>query len=345
MFRFAHTEYLWAFVAVFICIVVFAIYMHWLKKTVKQLAHFKHIKLVIPQLSKNVKRVRFLWFLLALIFVVLGLANPQIGSKLHETKHEGIDIVLAIDVSNSMLAEDIKPSRLMRTRLGIEKLIDRLQGDRLGIVVFAGQAFVQLPLTTDYAAAKLFTQSLTTTSINQQGTSIGAALDLSLASFDFETPTSKVIIVVTDGEDHEEDAIEMAKLAAEQGVKVYTIGMGSEQGAPIPIYSGSRQIGYKKDQQGNTIITKLNQEMLVEIANVGNGTFFRANNGAIGLKEVIDEINSLEKTELDSKIYSDYEDRFQYFLSIGLLFLLLYLFWPEKRLKLADKVNLFEVEK
>jgi Ca-activated chloride channel family protein len=345
MFRVAHSEYLWVFVALALCVIVFAFYMRWLKRSVSQLAHVKHIKLVIPQLSKNAKRMRFLWFFLGMTFLILGLANPQIGSKLHETTHEGIDIVLAIDVSNSMLAEDIKPSRLERTRLGIEKLIDQLQGDRLGIVVFAGQAFVQLPLTTDYAAAKLFTQSLTTTSINEQGTSIGAALDLSLESFDFESPTSKVIIVVTDGEDHEEDAVKMAQIAAEKGVKVYTIGMGSEEGAPIPIYSGRRQIGYKKDANGNTIITKLNQQMLVEIANEGNGTFFRANNGNIGLKDIIAEINTLEKTELDSKIYSDYEDRFYYFLAIGLLFIIFYILWPEKRLKLADRVNLFEVDK
>ncbi len=345
MFRFAHIEYLWWLAALLLLLVLFVIDIIWTKKMVQKLSSIKLRNVVLPQLSFPSKWFRFILFSLVWVFLILGIANPQIGSKLFEAKHEGIDIILAIDVSNSMLAEDIRPNRLERTRLGIEKLIDNLQGDRLGIVIFAGKAFVQLPLTTDYAAAKLFTNSLNTTNINEQGTSIGAALEMSLESFDFESPTSKVIIVVTDGEDHEENVISLAKEAKEKDVKVYTIGMGSSEGAPIPIYTNGRQIGFKKDKQGNTVVTKLNEQMLADIADNGGGKFFRATNGNIGLQTVLDEINSLEKTELESKIYSDYEDRFQYFLLSALVLLILEILWPEKRMKIMDKLNLFETKK
>lgn len=345
MFRFAHTEYLWWLTALAVMALLFAIELFWTKKMVRKLSSVKFRNVVLPQLSFGTKWVKFILFGLMWVFLILGIANPQIGSKLYEAKHEGIDLMVAIDVSNSMMAEDILPNRLERTRMGVEKLVDNLQGDRLGIVIFAGKAFVQLPLTTDYAAAKLFTNSLSTTSVSEQGTSIGAALELALESFDFDSPTSKAIIIVTDGEDHEEDAVKLAKEANEKGVKIYTIGMGSTQGSPIPIYRNGVQLGFRKDKDGNTVITKLNEEMLIDIAEAGNGKFFRASNGNIGLKSVLDEINTLEKSEIDSKIYSDYEDRFQYFLIAALLLLLLEMIWPEKRLGIWDRLNLFGTKK
>ncbi len=345
MFRFAHTEHLWWLLAIVLIVIIFAINLKWTKKMVAHLSSPKLRGFVLPQLSMRTKWGHLLLFILMWVFLILGISNPQIGSKLHEAKREGIDLVVAIDVSNSMMAEDIRPNRLERTRMGVEKLIDNLNGDRLGIVIFAGKAYVQLPLTTDYAAAKLFTNSLSTSSINDQGTSIGAALEMSLESFDFETKSSKAIIVVTDGEDHEEDALGIAKQAKEKGVTIYTIGLGSVQGAPIPIYRNGVQLGYRKDKDGNTIVTKLNAEMLTDIADIGGGKFFRADNGNIGLRDILKEINQLEKTELESKIYSDYEDRFQYFLIIALVFLILEILWPEKRMKFMDKFNLFNVKK
>jgi Ca-activated chloride channel family protein len=345
MFRFAHTEHLWWLAAIGILILVFGYNLIWTNKMVKKLSSVKLRGLVLPQLSLRTKWTHFILFVLMWTFLILGIANPQIGSKLYESKREGIDLILAVDVSNSMLAEDIRPNRLERTRMGVEKLIDNLQGDRLGIVIFAGRAYVQLPLTTDYAAAKLFTNSLSTNSVNNQGTSIGAALEMSLESFDFSTKTSKAIIIVTDGEDHEEDAIKLAKEARDKGVTIYTIGMGSVQGAPIPVYRNGVQLGFKKDKDGNTIITKLNEAMLMDIADIGGGKFFRANNGNIGLRTILDEINKLETTEMESKIFSDYEDRFQYFLLAALLLLILEIIWPEKRMKFMDKFNLFGVKK
>lgn len=345
MFRLAHTEHLWWLLAIVIIVLVFLYNIIWTKRMVKKLSSVKLRGLVLPQLSLATKWTHFILFTLIWSLLILGISNPQIGSKLYESKREGIDLILAVDVSNSMLAEDIRPNRLERTRMGVEKLIDNLQGDRLGIVIFAGRAYVQLPLTTDYAAAKLFTNSLSTNSVNNQGTSIGAALEMSLQSFDFSTKTSKAIIVVTDGEDHEEDAIKLAKEAKEKGVTIYTIGMGSIQGAPIPVYRNGVQLGYKKDKDGNTIVTKLNEAMLMDIADIGGGKFFRANNGNIGLRTILDEINKLETTEMESKIFSDYEDRFQYFLLAALLLLIIEIIWPEKRMKFLDKFNLFGVKK
>lgn len=345
MFRLAHTEHLWWLAALVVIALVFVFHLLWTKKRVKELSSVKLRGLVLPQFNTKTKWGHFILFSLAWIFLIIGIANPQIGSKLYEAKREGIDLMIAVDVSNSMMAEDIKPNRLERTRMGVEKLIDKLQGDRLGIVIFAGRAYVQLPLTTDYAAAKLFTQSLSTNSVNNQGTSIGAALETCLQSFDFSTETSKAIIVITDGEDHEENAIKLAKEAKEKGVVIYTIGLGSVKGAPIPIYRNGVQLGYRKDKDGNTIITKLNEEMLSQLAVAGGGEFFRANNGHIGLKAILDEINTLESTEMETKMFSDYEDRFQFFLIAALFFLLLEIIWPEKRLKFIDNLNLFGVKK
>lgn len=345
MFRLAHTEHLWWLAALGIIALAFVFNLIWTKNRVKELSSIKLRGLVLPQFNTKTKWGHFILFCILWVFLIIGIANPQIGSKLYEAKREGIDLMLAVDVSNSMMAEDIKPNRLERTRMGLEKLIDNLQGDRLGIVIFAGKAFVQLPLTTDYAAAKLFTQSLSTNSINSQGTSIGAALETCLQSFDYTTKTSKAIIVITDGEDHEENAIKLAEEAKEKGVIIYTIGLGSAQGAPIPIYRNGVQLGYRKDKDGNTIITKLNEKMLSELAVAGGGEFFRANNGHIGLKEILEEINTLETSEMESKIFSDYEDRFQYFLMAALFFLLIEIMWPEKRLKFIDNLNLFGVKK
>ena len=345
MFRLAHIEHLWWLAAIVVMVIVFATHLIWTKKKVKELSSVKLRGLVLPQFNTKTKWGHLILFIFMWVFLILGIANPQIGSKLYEAKREGIDLMVAVDVSNSMLAEDIKPNRLERTRMGVEKLIDHLQGDRLGIVIFAGKAYVQLPLTTDYAAAKLFTRSLSTNSVNSQGTSIGAALETCLSSFDFSTETSKAIIIVTDGEDHEEDAIELAREAKEQGVIIYTIGLGSVKGSPIPIYRNGVQLGYRKDKDGNTIITKLNEDMLAELALAGGGQFFKADNGHIGLKEILDEISKLETTELESKIFSDYEDRFQYFLIAALFFLLLEIMWPEKRLTFIDNLNLFGVKK
>jgi Ca-activated chloride channel family protein len=221
-------------------------------------------------------------------------------------------------------------------------LLERLHGDRVGIIVFAGQAFVQLPLTNDYSAGKLFLSAIDPDIVPVQGTAIGSAIDLSMESFDLETPAQKTIIVITDGENHEDDAVAAAKKASENGVKVYTIGMGSTEGTPIPQYNNGRRQGFKKDNQGNVVVSKLNEEMLKEIASAGDGSYIRASNAEVGLRPLLDELNDIEKTDMGTVAYAEYEDRFQLFLAIALACILLEFFISGKKGKLAKRVNLFD---
>ncbi|WP_204336950.1 VWA domain-containing protein [Cryomorpha ignava] len=297
---------------------------------------------LLPNISSVNASIKYILWRLAAGFLVMALINPQLGSKMSEAKVRGIDIMLAVDVSNSMMAEDLKPNRLTLATRSIEKLLEKLHGDRIGIVVFAGQAFVQLPITNDYSAGKLFLSSISPNIVPVQGTAIGAAIDLSLESFDFETPAQKVIIVITDGENHEDDPLASAKAASDKGVKVYTIGMGSTDGTPIPNYDRGRKDGFLKDREGTIVMSRLNEEMLEDIADAGNGSYIRASNAEVGLKPLLAELNSIEKTEMGSVSYSEYEDRFQLFLALALAFLLLEFFIRERKGKIAREVNLFD---
>jgi len=273
--------------------------------------------------------------------LVLGIANPQIGSKLQEVKRKGVDVMVALDLSNSMLAEDIKPNRITAAKLALSKFIDELKNDRIGLVVFGGQAYTQLPITTDFAAAKLFLSTITTKMIPTQGTAIGLAIEQSMSAFDFENSTSKVIVVITDGENHEDDAIDVAKAAQEKGVIIHTIGLGSIQGSPIPLYKNGRQTGFMKDNQGNSVVTKLNIDMLKEIAGAGSGLFVQAHSGNVGLNYILDEIDSMEKSEFGTKVYTDYEDRFQYFIGISMLLLVFEVLLHDKKNKWLNNKTLF----
>ena len=271
----------------------------------------------------------------------MELQTRRLGSKLVEGERKGIDIMIALDVSNSMLAEDIKPSRLEMSKQAISKLIDNLGNDRLGIVIFAGNAYMQLPITTDYSAAKMFLSNIDTKIVPTQGTAIGESIELAVGAFDDETH-SRAIIVISDGENHEDDALDAAKKASEKGIIVYTIGMGLPEGAPIPDYNKYNQmVGYKKDRSGSTVVTKLNEPMLQQIASAGKGVYVRANNSQSGLKTILEEINKLEKTKFESRMFSDYEDRFQYFIAVSLIFLLLELFIFERKSKWLSKINFF----
>lgn len=306
------------------------------------------ISQLIPYVSKGRPVLKFILLLIAIGFLIIGLANPQIGSKMEEVKREGVDLMIAVDLSNSMLAEDIKPNRLERARQAISKLIDRLHGDRIGLIVFGGEAYVQLPITTDYSAAKLFLSTISPDIIPTQGTAIGEAIKLSAKSFGIKKENqnenntrNKAIIIMTDGENHEDDAIEEAKKVTAQNIVVHTIGMGLAKGAPIPIYKRGKQIGFRKDKEGNTVITKLNEKMLQQIASAGNGVYIRANNIQTGLNALFGEISKMEKVKFGSKVFTDYEDRFQYFIGVALFFLILEFFIAEKKSKWLSKLNLF----
>jgi Ca-activated chloride channel family protein len=345
MFRFAHPEYLYALALVPVVVLLYILMRSWQRRTLKRLGDINVMQSLYDDASPGKSVLKLILFSAAYICIVIGLANPQFGSKLEEVKRKGVDIIVALDVSNSMLCEDIRPSRLERAKQAMSRLIDKLQNDRIGIVVFAGEAYVQLPITTDYSAAKLFLPSIEPDMIPTQGTAIGAAIDLSVKSFSENKKRNKALIIITDGENHEDNAIEAAKNAADQGIIVYTIGMGSPEGAPIPVVHNGVQVDYKKDESGNTVITKLNELMLREIAANGKGDFIRATNSDDGLNIILTKINKMEKEEFGSKMYTEYDDKFQYFLAAGLLFLVLDFFVSGRRSEWLRKLNLFGEEK
>lgn len=346
MYRFEHNIYLWALLAVIpLIVIVFLFVKNWKRRKLRKFGSQAVVKRLMPNVSKTLPIVKFVLFTMAMVSLLIGLANLQFGTKLEEVKREGIDLMICLDVSNSMLAEDLSPNRLERSKRAIYQLIEKLHNDRLGIIVFAGQAYVQLPITTDYSSAKLFLETIGTDIVPTQGTSIGSAINLAMESFDFENGTSKSIIVITDGENHEDDAMNAAIEASDKGVIVNTIGMGSEKGGPIPVYKNGAQVDFRKDNTGNTVVTKLNEKMLKEFATAGNGSYVRASNAKGGLDKIMSEIDKMEKKEFGSKSFKDYEDRFQIFLIIALFLIVLENFISNRRSTKLDGVNLFESKK
>lgn len=322
---------------------LYLITMRWKRKAREAYAGSSHLDDIIPRISKRKPLIKFVFYALAFFFLVLGLANPQMGTKLEEVKREGVDIVIALDVSNSMMAEDYKPNRLERAKRAIEKLVDNLRSDRIGIVVFAGEAYIQLPITSDYSAAKLYTSTITTNIVPTQGTAIGAAIEKCISSLSHDESKNRAIIVISDGENHEDDAAKAAAEANEKGIIVHTIGMGSLKGAPIPIYRGNQRVGFRSDKDGNTVVSQLDENKLKEIASSGQGVYVRATNSSTGLSMIFDEINKMEKTEYEAKQYTDFEDRFQPFIGLALLMLLIEFLISDKRSKWVEKLNLFNV--
>lgn len=341
--RFEHPEYLFWLIVIPVLIILYILIRIRQDRNFRKFADVTMRSYLVPQRSGRRDVFKFVVFLLALAFFIVGLANLQSGSKMEEVKREGIDLYIAVDVSNSMNAQDIVPSRLDRSKQAINKLISELQGDRLGVIIFADKAFVQLPVTTDYAAAKMFLASVNTNSVASQGTAIGEAINLALKSFADDT-RSKAVIVISDGEDHENDAaLEAAAEAAKKGVKIYTIGMGLPDGAPIPIYNQYGQMtGYKKDKNGNTVVTRLDEDMLRRIAEAGGGIYVRANNSNVGLEKIYDDISKLDKTEIETQVFTDYEDQFQWFIGPGIVLLLIWIFLSSGKKEWENKFNIFE---
>ncbi len=341
MLRFAHIEFFYLLLLVPVFLLLYWMYNRWKKKAERRFGDQQVISTLMPRVSDGKPLVKFLLLLIAFLFLVIGLVDPQVGTKLEKVKRQGIDMMLVLDVSNSMLAEDIKPNRLERSKMAISNLIDRLEGDRIGIVIFAGNAYKQLPLTTDYSAAKLFLSAVDTRIVPTQGTAIGEAITMASESFDDEEH-NKAIVIITDGENHEDDAIGAATAASESGIKVFTIGMGLTEGAPIPIYNNyGTRTGFKQDREGQTVITKLNEDMLRQIAAAGNGAYARANNASTGLRKIFDDISEIEKKEIESKQFTDYEDRFQIYLAAALLFLIIELLIATRKSRWAERFNIF----
>jgi Ca-activated chloride channel family protein len=313
------------------------------KKKLAQFADTKTQQTIIPGLSIGKQYLKFTLWNLSFFFLVLALANPQKGTSIEKKERTGTDLMVCLDVSNSMLAEDLKPNRISRAKQALTQLVNQLEGDRVGIVVFAGTSFVHLPITSDYTAAKTFIDVIDTKLIETQGTAIAECLEKAFSSFENQEQTkrSRSIILISDGEDNEEGALDVTKDIAKDGVVINTIGLGQTEGTPIPVYDRHGQSQYKKDANGNIVLTKLNETLLKNIAKEGNGVYIRANNTSIGLDNILARINKMEKNEYEAIAYKNYDSKFYIFACIALFFLLLEWIVFEKKNKYINRKLFF----
>lgn len=316
MINFAQAQYLILLLLVPLFFVAYAVMRHFRKRRLAKLGDLVLVKELMPSVSSSKGWVRVTLFALAFFFFIIGLSRPQIGAKLKERNIKGVEIMIALDVSNSMMAEDYSPNRLERAKLAISSLVDKLRDDRIGLVVFAGTSFVQLPVTTDYASAKMFLNSINTESVPIQGTALGEALMTCIRSFSNQSERSRVIIVITDGENHEDDPVAVARQAAEMGIKVFTIGVGSPEGKPIP-YHGE----LLKDKDGNIVVSKLDEKVLRDIASAGKGAYVRAGMSEFGLNPIVDDIRKMDEEMFSSVVFEEFDEQFMYFFAIALVFL------------------------
>lgn len=344
MVRFEHIEFLWALAAIPAFLLLFIAVTRWKKKAIARLGDRPVVDLMIPEVSFSKPWLKFVLFMLAYASVIIGMSNPQVGSKTEEVKKKGSDLMFLLDVSNSMLSQDLAPNRLENAKQAISQLIDNLHDDRIGIIVFAGQAFVQMPITTDYSAAKLFLSSVNTNMVPTQGTAIGAAIDLGMQSFDFKNGTSKAMILMTDGENHEDDAVAAANAARDKGVIINVVGVGSEQGSAIPLYVDGKQSGFHTDSAGHPVVSKLDENMCKELAAAGDGVYVRSSNANSGLNIVMNQVGKMQKKLYDSKTFKDFEDRFQFFLAFAVLMLMIEFFVSGRKNQRLSKLKLFEVK-
>lgn len=296
------------------------------RKRLEKLGEKSLIAELMPHYSAAKGWVRVSLFTFAFAFFALGMARPQIGAKLSKRQTKGAEIMICLDVSNSMLARDYSPDRLERAKLSISSLVDKLQSDRIGLIVFAGTSFVQLPITTDYISAKMFLSSIDAGSVPVQGTAIGDAIHTAAKSFSQQSDKSRVIILITDGENHEDDALQAAKQAAEMGIRIYTIGVGSTKGEPIPV-DGE----LLKDKDGNIVVTRLDEETLRKIASAGNGAYIHAGMEEFGLNPIIKDIREMEKEEFSSIVFEEYNEQYMYFFAIALLLLVVEVLVGERK--------------
>lgn len=345
MFKFGNSEFLYGLIIIPVLVIIFLIGMYWKRRALKKFGDLEVISHLMPFVSSLRPVIKFIFLILALTSLIFALADPQFGSKLEKVKREGVEIMIAVDVSNSMLAEDVEPNRLERTKRAISKMVNQLSNDKIGLVVFAGDAYVQVPLTTDYSAVRMYMSTINTDVVPTQGTAIGSAIEMSIRSFDEESEMDKALIIITDGENHEGDAIKVAQEAEEKGITIHTIGMGDPSGSPIPLREENGTKVYQKDQQGNVVVSKLNEETLERIAAQGNGTYIHASNARTGLNELFEEISKMNQKEIESKVYTDYQHRFQYLIGLALIFLFADLIVLERKNKRFMKFNLFKIRK
>ncbi|MDH6311819.1 Ca-activated chloride channel family protein [Parabacteroides sp. PFB2-10] len=337
MFRFANPDYLYL---LFILPVLIGFYIYSMtskRKAIKRYGNPALLSELMPEVSPKRQHLKFWLSFSAIAIMIFVIAGPQFGSKLETVKRQGVEIMVCLDVSNSMLAEDVAPNRLEKAKQMLSRLTDGFTNDKVGLIVFAGDAFTQLPITSDYASAKMFLSSINPSMVSSQGTAIGAAINLALRSFTPNEASDKTILLITDGENHEDDAIGAAKKAAERGIHINIVGIGSTQGVPIPVGGNN----FLKDKEGTVVVTKLNEQMCQEIAAAGSGMYVRADNTNSALKAVQNEIEKMNKAELDSKVYSEYNEQFQLLAWIVLFLLIVELLTLDRKNRVFRKVRLF----
>ena len=326
MINFAQPQYLLLILLVPLFFAAYALTAYLRRRRIRRFGDAALVSGLMPSVSSAKGWVRITLFSLAFFFFAIGLSRPQIGAKLKEHETKGAEIMIALDVSNSMLAEDYSPNRLERAKLAISSLVDKLRDDRIGLVVFAGTSFVQLPVTTDYASAKMFLNSINTESVPIQGTALGEAINTCIRSFSAQSEKSRAIIVITDGENHEDDPVSAAKQAADMGIKVFTIGVGSPEGKPIP-YKGE----LLKDKDGNIVVSRLDEKVLRDIASAGNGAYVRAGMSEFGLNPIVDDIRKMDEEMFNSVVFEEFDEQFMYFFAIALVLFVIEMLIGERK--------------
>ena len=340
MFRFANPDFLYLFFLLPVLVGVYLFYNHRRRQNIRKYGNPALLKELMPTISKYRPDVKFWLTISALALCIFMLARPQFGSKMETVKRSGVETVIALDISNSMLAEDVTPSRLEKSKKLISRLVDTFNNDKVGMIVFAGEAFTQLPITSDYVSAKMFLESINPNLISTQGTDIGAAIRLGMKSFTPKEGVGRAIIVITDGENHEGGALEAAKEAAEKNMQVFILGVGSPDGSPIPVERGSN--AFRKDKDGNVIVTRLNEQMCQEIAKAGNGMYIRVDNSNSAEKILNEEIGKMAKKDVESQVFTEFDEQFQVLAWLVLILLVVEMLILERKNPLFKNVRLFK---
>jgi len=341
LFRFANPGFLYLLLLLPAIILIYIINEVRKKRALKRLGDVTLVSRLVPEMSQSRPVIKFILQLVAVTSGIIMLARPQFGSRLEDVRKEGVEVIIALDVSNSMLAEDIQPDRLTRAKQAISRLVDNLDNDKIGLIVFAGDAYIQIPVTTDYVSAKMFLSTINPNMVPKQGTAIGAAISLGMRSFSPGEGKSKAMIIITDGENHEDDPVKAADEASKAGIVIHTIGIGSTEGVPVPVLNNGKK-DYLKDADANTVITKLDEEILKKIALSTNGNYVRANNSNLGLDEIFGDIKKMKKQELESTMYTEYNDQFQIFAAIAIFLLLIEFIIMERKNRRLSNIRLFK---
>tara|TARA_A100001035_G_scaffold140197_1_gene110136 strand:- start:541 stop:1584 length:1044 start_codon:yes stop_codon:yes gene_type:complete len=341
MYQLDEISFIYLGLVIPILFLVYLIFRRWQKKSISKYFDINTINFLSPEISKSKPLLKFIIISIALLMLVISLVNPKIGTELKTVKREGVDIVFAIDVSKSMLAEDIAPNRIIKSKRIVSELLNNLGSDRVGIIAYASTAIPVLPITTDFSSARMFLESLNTDMLSSQGTSIAEAINLSKNYFNDENQTNRVLCVISDGEDHENQNNNLSDIAKESGITIISIGVGSTNGAPIPIKENNIVKSYKKDEKGEVVITKLNENILNDMATQTGGIYFKGDNTSLVVNSIVDELKEMDKQEFESKQFVSFKDQFQWFLFVGLFLIILDVVVFERKTYWLDKLNLF----